>query len=355
MKHSFGCTSSIIILMNTPIKKLTRKEIADHFKEDGLPKFRSKQAIEWIYKRGASSYDEMSNISKELRAKLAEEYPLYQPTVTDRQVSKDGTRKYLLGFEGGYSAETVGIPSSDGRLTVCCSSQAGCAMACDFCATGKGGFKSNLEIGEIVDQVLTVQNDFGERVTNIVVMGQGEPLLNLPNVIEALRICNDKSLLGIGARKITISTCGIVPGIEKLSEIEEQFTLAVSLHSAIQETRNSIMPGVKKYSLADLKKALSQYIQRTNRRITFEYALMKNVNDSPEHLDSLIRYCDGLLCHVNLIPLNEVPESPYHPVTDSTMLHWEKTLLSNGIETSIRNSRGGDIAGACGQLANTHK
>ncbi len=341
--------------MKTPIKNLTRKEMRSAFKADGLPIFRSKQVIEWIYKRSATSYDEMSNLSRSLREKLSNDYPLYTPEIIDRQVSTDGTRKFLLRFNGGYSAETVGIPSNDGRLTVCCSSQAGCAMACDFCATGKGGFKANLKVGEIVDQILTVQKDFETRVTNIVVMGQGEPMLNLPNVVEALRICNDESLLGIGARKITLSTCGVIPGIKNFGNVKEQFTLAVSLHSAIQKTRDEIMPGVRIYPLDALKEALIEYVQKTNRRVTFEYALMKDTNDSKSHLDNLLRYCDGLLCHVNLIPLNEIPDSPYKPSATKTLMKWEKTLIDNGVETSIRNSRGSDIAGACGQLANTHR
>lgn len=341
--------------MNTFFKQLTRSEFSDALQSEGLPKFRAKQVNEWVYKRGAVSYDEMSNLPKDLRKKLSKRFPLQQPEIIDRQTSNDGTRKLLLKFPEGYVAETVGIPSSDGRLTVCCSSQSGCAMRCDFCATGKSGFKSNLLLGEIVDQVLAIQKDFGARVTNIVVMGQGEPMLNFRNVVEAIRICNDKDLLGIGARKITVSTCGIIPGIEEFSKLEEQFTLAVSLHSAIQHTRNRVMPGVKEYPLVDLKKTLSSYIEQTNRRVTFEYALMKGVNDSDEHLKALASYCSGLLCHINLIPLNEIPGSPYHPVPKEKLTFWQETLLSKGIETSTRNSRGSDIAGACGQLANTFK
>jgi 23S rRNA (adenine2503-C2)-methyltransferase len=341
--------------MITPLKNLSRDQIRELCAAKGLPNFRSKQLLEWLYKKGAHSYDEMSNLPKGLREQLANDYPIFSMEVIDKQVSLDGTRKFLLGFHEGYVAECVGIPASDNRLTVCCSSQAGCAMRCDFCATGKQGFTANLSIGEIVDQILLVQNEFGRRVTNIVVMGQGEPFLNFNNVIEALRICNDDSLIGIGARKITVSSCGIIPGIKQFSNIDEQFTLAVSLHSAVQRTRDRIMPGVSHYPLDKLHKKLAHYVANTNRRITFEYALMQGVNDSEDDLKALIDYCADLLCHVNLIPLNEIEGSSYLPVSQSTMDHWCNELIANGTEASIRNSRGSDIAGACGQLANSKR
>ena len=225
-------------------------------------------------------------------------------------------------------------------------------MGCDFCATGHQGFSGNLLIGEIVDQIIQVQNDFSQRVSNIVVMGQGEPFLNFDNVIEALRICNDQKLLNIGARRITISTCGVIPSIERFSQVEEQFTLAVSLHSAVQQTRDKIMPGTRKWPLPDLKRALVNYNRTTNRRVTFEYALMRGVNDSHGDLQTLIEYCSGLICHVNLIPLNEIDDSPYQPTASHVIDYWRDKLQASGIEASVRNSRGQDIAGACGQLAN---
>ena len=336
----------------TPIKSLSRDEVAQAIKDKGLPSFRTKQLLEWLYKRGAKSYDTMSNLPKSLRDSLELQHPLYSPTIIDRQISSDGTQKLLLGFHDGIVAETVGIPSADGRLTVCCSSQAGCAMGCDFCATGKGGFKRNLSCGEIVDQVLLIQESFGKRVSNIVVMGQGEPFLNFDNTVEALRICNDSRLLNIGARRITVSTCGIIDGIARFATVSEQFTLAVSLHAAIQETRNRLMPGVRQQPLKELRTALQEYIDRTNRRVTFEYALIKDVNDGPEDLQALLAFCKGLLCHVNIIPLNEISEAKYHPTSQATLSKWCKTLNDQGIEASIRMSRGSDIAGACGQLAN---
>ncbi len=320
------------------------------------PKFRCKQIEQWLWQKGASSFDDMSNLPKDLRMRLAEHYSLSVPTITSRQVSADGTRKYLMQFFDGVCVETVGIPSKDDtRLTVCFSTQAGCAMSCVFCATGWGGFKRNLHAGEMFDQVRLVGEDFGKRVTNIVAMGQGEPFANYDATLAALRYMNSSLGLGIGARHITLSTCGITSGIKKLAREPEQFTLAISLHSALQETRDQIMPGVKAQPLDELRNTLIDYIQKTNRRVTFEYALMDQINDTDEHLDALINYCHGLLCHVNLIPLNPIKRDPscdqsFLMDPSPKMADFEYALSKAGIETSIRNSRGSDIDGACGQL-----
>lgn len=340
--------------MAQSIKQLSIVEIHDLFEGLGFPRFRVTQLLDWIYVKGVSSYAEMTNLPKQMRLQLSESYPLNRATIIDKQISKDGSRKYLIEFEDGLLGETVGLPAEDGRLSVCVSSQVGCAMECSFCATGRQGLKRNLYPGEIIDQVLAVQDDFCERVTNVVVMGQGEPFANYDNMIESLKILNDEKLLNIGARHITISTCGIISGIEKLSNENEQFTLAVSLHAARQPLRDSIMPGVKNQSLEDLRKALTAYAEKTHRRFSFEYALMKDINDSQEDLESLISYCKPLLCHVNLIPLNEIDDSPYKPVSKKIMNSWQHALESKGIACSIRNSRGSDIAGACGQLAAKH-
>lgn len=320
-----------------------------------MPAFRANQLLDWLYVKGVSSYDEMTNMPKAVREQFAEAYPLHVPEIVDKQVSVDGSRKYLLEFYDGVVVETVGLPSDDGRLTVCCSSQAGCAMGCMFCATGRNGLTRNLAIGEIVDQVLAVQRDFSQRVTNVVVMGQGEPFANYNTVIEALRIINHPKLLNIGARHITISTCGVIDGIAKLSEEPEQFTLAISLHAARQEVRDKIMPAMRSQRLGTLRQALERYAEATGRRFSFEYALMKGVNDSDEDLQALITYCRRLLCHVNLIPLNEIDDSPIHPVSSKTMAYWRDTLEDAGIPASVRKPRGSDIAGACGQLANKHR
>ena len=337
-----------------PIKSFSESELIDLFSAIKLPKFRVQQIMSWLYDKGARSYDEMSNLPKSLREQLEASFPLYSPKVVDKQESADGSRKYLLEFHDGARVETVGIPSENGRLTVCSSTQSGCGMGCVFCATGKAGFTRNLFPGEIVDQVLAVQDDFNERVTNVVLMGQGEPFANYDNTLAALRILNHPKLLAIGARHITVSTCGIIEGIKKYAEEPEQFTLAVSLHSAVQDTRNYLIPAMEKQRLDTLKVNLKRYADITGRRFTFEYALMKDLNDSEEELDALIAYCKGLLCHVNLIPLNKVEGSAVQPSSANTVHYWNEKLEKAGIPSSIRRSKGSDIAAACGQLAARH-
>ena len=338
--------------MATRIKAYTIEEVQGLVEELKLPRFRAKQILQWIYQKHAASYDEMTNLPKQLRESLAADYPLDVPLVKDRQVSSDGTRKYVLEFADGAIAETVAIPADDGRLSVCCSTQAGCAMGCVFCATGRSGLTRSLYPGEITDQVAFVQHDIGCRVTNVVFMGQGEPFANYDNVLGALRILNSGELFGIGARHLTVSTCGIVKGIERFSAEPEQFTLAVSLHAAIQDIRDTIMPAVRKDDLEKLHDALYRYTQATGRRFSFEYALIKDINDNEECLEALVAYSRNLLCHVNLIPLNDIPGSAFKPASASTLNLWEKTLNDAGIACTIRKSKGADIAGACGQLAN---
>lgn len=341
--------------MDEHIKTFSIEQVEELVRNAGLPTFRAGQLLEWLYAKGVGSYDEMTNIPKVVREQLAVSHPLFSPVIADKQTSVDGSRKYLLRFHDGVVVETVGLPSHDGRLTVCCSSQAGCAMGCTFCATGRNGLTRNLAVGEIVDQIIAVQRDFDERVTNVVVMGQGEPFANYDNVLAALRIMNSPKLMNIGARHITVSTCGIIKGIERFSEEPEQFTLAVSLHAARQDVRDDIIPAMREQRLGALRQALERYSTATGRRFSFEYALMKGVNDSEEDLQALITYCKRLLCHVNLIPLNEVEGSPIRPVGANIMQYWRDQLESVGIAASIRASRGSDIAGACGQLANKHR
>lgn len=336
--------------MKTNIKSLSLQEIKDLLKELGQPSFRAQQLIEWLYARNATSYDDMTNLPNALRETLSLSYPLRQPKIIDKQVSKDETQKFILSYHDGVCVETVAIPSESGRLTVCCSSQAGCAMGCGFCATGKAGFTRNLSVGEITDQIFIAQETTGKRVSNIVVMGQGEPFLNYDNTLEALRILNNVKLLNIGARHITLSTCGIIPGIEKFAEEPEQFTLAVSLHTAVQKTRDNLMPGVSSFSLGKLRQSLLKYTKQTNRRVTIEYALINGVNDSIEDLSALQSFCKDMLCHINIIPLNRIEESHYQPSASHILKSWHITLNKNGIETTIRHSKGSDIAGACGQL-----
>lgn len=338
------------------IKNYSYPELQELVKELGQPAFRAKQLYEWLYKHHASSYEAMSNLPAAFRETLQEKAPYTAAVIDEVQVSSDGTRKYLIKLEDGVLIESVGIPSEDGkRLTVCVSTQAGCPMACAFCATGQQGLTRNLAAGEIVEQVLLVQENFNERVSNVVFMGQGEPFLNYDNVMKALRILNDPLVIGIGARSITVSTCGIIEGIRKFTQEPEQFNLALSLHATDQDLRDGLMPKVEKDTLLKLHSALLDYIKQTNRRVTLEYLMIKDVNDAPEDLESLARFTKGMLAYVNLIPINAVPGAVFQPSPQKTILEWETYLRKHGTETIMRNSRGQDIDGACGQLKNTRK
>lgn len=342
--------------MDKPIKTYALSELPSLMKELGQPSFRAQQLTEWLYQRHASSYDEMTNLPAALRAALSERFPLTTPEIVNSQVSRDGTRKYLIEFDDGIRVETVAIPSRGGdRLTVCFSTQAGCAIGCAFCATGREGFARNLTPGEIVDQVLIAQDDIGKRVTNIVGMGQGEPFLNYDNTMAALRILNNKKGLEIGARHISVSTCGILPGIKRFSEEPEQFTLAVSLHAARQGVRDLLMSNVARFKLGNLKSALQEYIAKTNRRVTLEYIMIDGVNDADEDLKALQKFCANLLCHVNLIPINAIEGSVFQPSEPETINRWLNAIQKKGTEATLRDSRGSDIDGACGQLKNTFK
>lgn len=343
--------------MKRDIKSFSAAELAELMKELGQPSFRSKQLFQWLYGHHVRSYDEMTNLPAALRSELEHSYPLLTGSIVNRQVSHDGTRKYVVEFSDGARVETVAMPKMTSetadKLSICFSTQAGCPMACSFCATGREGLTRNLTIGEIIDQIVLAQADLGMRTSSLVAMGQGEPFLNYDNVIEALRIANSPESLNIGARHITISTCGIVQGINRLAQEPEQFTLAVSLHSADQRLRDELMPAMANTPLPELKQALVEYREKTNRRVTFEYLMVKDLNDTQEALKKLISFCSGMLCHINLLPINKVAGSPYQPSSSSLMRAWVETLENHGIETTIRKSRGSDIAGACGQLKNS--
>lgn len=340
--------------MTTDIKTYDMQGLKQAMEELGQPAFRAKQIYEWLWYKHVDSFDKMTNLSLTLRSELAEHFTLSTPKLVDKQESSDGTRKYVLELADGALVETVGIPAdaSRERLTVCFSTQVGCPMGCIFCATGYEGFTRNLTIGEIVDQVFFVEDDFGRRVSNVVGMGQGEPFLNYENTLAALRIMNDKKGLNIGARRIAVSTCGMLDGIKRFSSEPEQFTLAVSLHSAIQPIRDEIMPNVARQPLKALRSSLERYTEKTNRRVTFEYLLVDGVNDAQEDLDALIKYCRGMLCHVNLLPMNNIEGSPFAATSHKTVKHWLDSLEKHHIEATLRSSRGSDIAGACGQLKN---
>lgn len=343
--------------MEHDIKTFTYEELARIVEELDQPSFRTKQLFQWLYFHHVDSYEEMTNLPASLRESLAQTYPLRTGKVVNRRISSDKTRKYIIEFHDGARVETVAMPStsSDGteRLSICFSTQVGCPMECSFCATGKEGFTRNLTSGEMIDQIFIAQRDMGIRVSSLVAMGQGEPFLNYESTIAALRVANSPLSLNIGARHITISTCGIVRGILKLSEEPEQFTLAVSLHSAEQKVRDRLMPAMAQTPLSGLKDALLEYREKTNRRVTFEYIMIKGVNDTDRALEHLLSFCKGMLCHVNLLPMNKVSGSPYQPSDERTMRLWVASLEQRGIETTVRNSRGSDIAGACGQLKNS--
>lgn len=330
------------------IRSLSLAELQEAFSELGQPAFRAKQVHEWLVQKNARSFEEMTNLPKALRAELAERYSIAAPVEVMKQVSRDGSRKYLLQFADGVAVETVGMPSRN-RLAVCISTQAGCAMGCAFCATGLAGLTRSLTAQEMVDQVTHVAQDFGERVP-FVLMGQGEPFANYDASIRALRMLNDPEGLNIGARHLTVSTSGIIPRIRDFARIPEQFTLAVSLHSAVQSTRNQLMPGVKKYTLLRLHEALQFYTETTGRRPTYEYAMIEGVNDTNPEMRALCDFCEGTLCHVNLIQLNDIPDSPFRPSPLKKVEDLQRRLASRGVETTIRNSRGADIDAACGQL-----
>lgn len=331
------------------IRTLSPKELSQVVSELGQPAFRAKQLNEWLFEKNVCSFEEMTNLPKAFREQLAEHFVFAVPTEVVKQVSKDGSRKYLLQFPDGVAVETVGMPSRN-RLVVCISTQAGCNMGCAFCATGLAGLTRSLTAQEMVDQVVHVSRDLGERVTSVVFMGQGEPFANFNETVRALRMLNSEHGLNIGARHLTVSTCGIIPNIRAFADLPEQFTLAVSLHSAIQSTRNQLMPGVKKYTLVRLHEALQLYTEKTGRRPTYEFAMIEGINDTNPEMNALCDFCEGTLCHVNLIQLNDIPDSPFKPSPMKKVEELQRRLQMRGVETTIRNSRGSDIDAACGQL-----
>ena len=331
------------------LRNLTHEELEALVAELGEPKFRVKQLEEWLWTKAVRSFDEMTNLSKGLRSALAESYSLAWPEVVSKQVSEDGTHKYLLKFADGASAECVAMPSRD-HLSVCVSTQAGCAMGCAFCATGMLGLERSLTAAEIYLEAMVARDDMGLRVSSVVFMGQGEPFANYDEVMRALRLFNSPVGAGIGARHLTVSTCGIIPQIARFSNEPEQFTLAISLHSAVQETRNRLMPGVRRWSLVHLHSVLVDYADKTGRRPTYEYALIAGINDTEPEIQALCDFCEGTLAHVNLITLNNVPGSPFSPSAPGKAEEVVRRLARIGVEATVRKSRGADIDAACGQL-----
>lgn len=312
-------------------------------------KFRARQIHNWVYLKSVKSIDEMTDLSKDFRQKLSEVAEISDVKIKTKQVSEDGTIKYLIEYPDGNCVETV-LMRFDNRanLTACVSSQVGCAVNCGFCATGKRGFIRNLTASEIVEQVLTIQRDTGLKVTNVVFMGQGEPLLNLDNVLDALKIFNED--FQIGARRITISTSGIIPQINKLAEIDLQSTLALSLHAPVSEVRKQIMPIESKYPLAELKKALQNYVAKTGRRITIEYLLIKDLTDTVEMANKTAQFLKDIKCNINLIPYNPTEKNDFQKPSNNSVMKFKYVLEHSGKKVTVRLERGADIDAACGQL-----
>lgn len=345
----FLATSTQAVSTRTAIRSLSPDELTRMVLSMGQPKFRAQQIADWLWTKHVTSFDEMSNLPASLREQLTQMFVIGGTDEIARQVSKDGSRKYLLKFADGASVECVGMPTRN-KLSVCVSTQAGCGMACAFCATGAAGLNRSLSAAEMYDQVVHVAKDFGTRATSVVLMGQGEPFANYKETMKALRLFNSPEGLGIGARHLTVSTCGIIPMIHKFATEPEQFTLAVSLHSAVQKTRDMIMPGVKRFTLLRLWDAMQEYVEKTGRRPSYEYALIGGVNDTDDELAALCDFASDTMAHVNVIMLNEVPGSPFKPSTDARAQLFVRKLAQVGVECTIRNSRGNDIAAACGQL-----
>lgn len=334
------------------------EELIELLETNGFKKFRAGQVFQGVYKEGQDNYDEITTLPKDVKEFLEQNAPIYSIRPGHRMVSKiDGTQKFLFELQSGNKMEAVLMRYSDKagkRNTVCVSSQVGCALKCAFCATGKLGFSKNLTAEEIADQVLYFDHILkkeGERVTNVVYMGMGEPFLNYDQVIKSVRILNDERCLNIAARNITVSTSGVVDGIRRFTDEDWQVNLAVSLHAPTQEGRAAIMPIALPHTLDQLMQALYDYTEKTHRRISYEYVLLKGVNDQDEHAHQLAKLLKGTLCHVNLIQYNETDL----PFSKSSKLQTEsflKILESHNIPVSLRISRGQDIFGACGQLAN---
>ena len=331
------------------LKNLTQLELAAILQELGQPAFRAGQVFAWLHK-GVRSYDEMTNLPKNLREVLAEKYPICPPKVVRKQESaRDGTIKYLWELSDGNCVETVLMRYHYGN-TVCISTEVGCRMGCAFCASTLGGLVRWLEPFEMLDQVLFTQVDSGLPVSHIVLMGIGEPLDNFENVLRFLELVNTPQGMNISMRHVSLSTCGLVPKIDELAKRKLQLTLSVSLHAPNDETRNRIMPVNRAYPSEELLNACRRYYAETSRRISFEYAMIDGVNDSEADAKELLRRLKGLPAHFNLIPLNHVEESPLKPSSRAAVARFQKILEDGGIPATVRRTLGGDIDASCGQL-----
>lgn len=334
------------------IYSLQPHQLEEWLKENGEKPFRAAQIFDWLYNKRVKTFEEMSNLSKGLREKLTANFALSTLSTIIKQESKDGTIKFLFQLQDGYSIETVLMRHEYGN-SVCVTTQVGCRIGCTFCASTLGGLKRHLLAGEIVEQVVKVQqtlDELGERVSHIVIMGIGEPFDNYDAMMNFLKVINHEKGLNIGARHITVSTSGIVPKIYQFADEQLQINFAVSLHAPNQEARQKLMPIARAYKLEELMEAVRYYTKKTGRRVSFEYGLMSGENDSVEIAEELSALIKGIKCHVNLIPVNYVPERDYVRTSRSQIFAFEKTLKKNGINVTIRREQGSDIAAACGQL-----
>ncbi|WP_332630716.1 23S rRNA (adenine(2503)-C(2))-methyltransferase RlmN [Halalkalibacter flavus] len=334
------------------VYSLKFEDLQDWLKEQDEPKFRATQIFEWLYQKRVTSFGEMSNLSKDLREKLANSFTITTLKIVTRQVSSDGTVKFLFELHDGYSIETV-VMRHDYGNSVCVTTQVGCRLGCTFCASTLGGLKRNLEAGEIVAQVLESQramDEVEERVSSVVVMGIGEPFDNYDELVPFLKTINHEKGLNIGARHITVSTSGVVPKIYKFADEKMQINFAISLHAPTTEIRSKLMPVNRAWPLEKLMDSIRYYIETTGRRVTFEYGLFGGVNDQEEHAELLADLIKGIKCHVNLIPVNYVLERDYVRTPRDQIFAFEKVLKKRGVNVTIRREQGHDIDAACGQL-----
>ena len=331
------------------IKDYNFEQLKQEFIELGEKPFRAEQVFKWLYQEKVKSFDEMTNLSLELREKLKENYTICNYGILKKQESKDGTIKYLFDVLDGNAIETV-LMSYHHGYSICVSSQIGCKMGCKFCASTGINFIRSLTSGEIVEQILAVEQDAGVRISNVVFMGIGEPLDNYENVIKAIKIINNPKGINIGARHISVSTSGLVPRIYDLANENIQCTLSISLHATTDEKRSSMMPVNNRYNIKELMQACRDYIEITNKRISFEYALAKDNNDNLDDAKQLINLLKGMLCHVNLIPINKIENGKFTKSSNENIIKFRDYLNEHGIVATIRRELGSDIDAACGQL-----
>lgn len=335
--------------MKDNIKDYNLEELKEILIDLGEKPYRAEQIFKWIMQENVTSFDDMSNIPIELRNKLKEKFDLHIFNILQKQVSKDGTKKYLFDVLDGNAIESVLMEYKHG-FTICVSSQIGCKMGCKFCASTGVKFSRNLTAGEIVEQLLAIQRDENIKISNLVFMGIGEPLDNYDNVMKAIAILNNPKGINMGARHISISTSGLVPRIYELADKNIQCTLSISLHSANNEKRSQMMPVNNVYNIEELMKACKYYTEKTNKRISFEYALAKENNDNLEDAKELVKLLKGMLCHVNLIPINKIENGKFNKSTNENILKFRDYLNEKGIVATVRRELGSDIDAACGQL-----